>query len=66
VRIIILTALFAQLAVEEQPCAWFQQDLAAAHTTDDILTALEGVSGDNIGLISCLWPPRSPDITVFI
>jgi hypothetical protein len=41
--ILLLTELVAHLAEEQRSYAWFQQDLATVHTTDDSLTALDGM-----------------------
>jgi hypothetical protein len=41
---------------------WFQQDSANAHTTDNAIATLEGVSGDRL-INRGLWPVHSPHLT---
>jgi hypothetical protein len=43
---------------------WSQQDSATAHTTDNSLTALEGLFVDR-RVSHFLWPACSPDFTLF-
>jgi hypothetical protein len=60
---LILTQFFAELTEEEQSYMRFQQDSATVHTTDNSLTALEGVFGDRIispGLRAARLPDSSP------
>ena len=58
-----LEPFFSKLTDEERQVAGFQQDGATAHTAR-VSTVVLGVQNVfDTHIISCLWPPQSPDLT---
>jgi hypothetical protein len=54
---------FEQLTENERLYGYFQQDNATAYTAPNSVSALQEMFDDRI-IITGLWPPRSPDLSV--